>query len=255
MKVTVGLNRVSLNALFEVLFKQRQMLVGQTITQAWPLSEEGFRTFVGSAHVVSYMRTPMNSNAAEETKLVAKGVKENDVSLVAKPIGKATESDGQRLAIQNDFGVDHEGLFVNPLGVGPVLIFKTQLFLLFHPVLRSCKCFKPGRLTDGFVIRDLLTIGNVPQLSCAAKLQLESRFDMLHNLALNLFSNGVSQIQVEAKQDGSPTLFYSVFATTIDLVELPINVGVVQGIKLFHDFVSRKSTRSYNSLLFVKPII
>ena len=33
-EVTVWLNRISCNALFDVLFKQRQMPVGQTVTQA-----------------------------------------------------------------------------------------------------------------------------------------------------------------------------------------------------------------------------
>ena len=86
----------------------------------------------------------------------------------AKPIEKAPEPDKQRLAIQDDFGIDHKGLFVSPLGVWSSLIFKTQLFLLFHPVLRSCKCFKPVRSPKGLVKRDLLTIGNVSQLDCSA---------------------------------------------------------------------------------------
>ena len=157
------------------------------------------------------------------------------------------------MAIQNDFGIEHRGLFVSPLGVGSMLMLQPQLFLLFHPVFRSGKCLKPGRVADGLVIRDLLTISNVSQLYCAAEFQLESRFDMLHDLALNLFGNGAFQIQVEAKQECSPTLFHSILNTLIDLVELP--TGVVQRVELFHDLVNRKSPRSDNALLFVKPSI
>ena len=90
-EVAVWLNRVSCNALFEVLFKQRQMPVSQTVTQAWALGEESFRKFAGSSLVVSYISTPMNSNAAEETKIVPKGVQRHDSALVAKPIRKAPE--------------------------------------------------------------------------------------------------------------------------------------------------------------------
>ena len=75
---------------------------------------------------------------------------------------------------------------------------------------------------------------------------------MLHDPVLDLLGNGVFQIQVEAKQDCSPALFYSMSSTLIDLVELP--AGVVQWIELFHDFV-RKCPLTYDSLLFVKPII
>ena len=46
-EVAVWLNRVSRNALFEVFFKQRQMLVGQTVTQAGPLGKESFLKFAG----------------------------------------------------------------------------------------------------------------------------------------------------------------------------------------------------------------
>ena len=252
-KVTVWLNRVSCNALFEVLFKQRQMLVGQTVTQAWALGEESFSKLAGSANVVSCISTPMNSNAAEETKIVPKGVERKNAALVAKPIRKTPEPQEQRLTIQDDFGIDHEGLFIRPLGVGSMLMLQPQLFLLFHPVFRSGKCFKPRRVADGLVIRDLLTISNVSQLDCAAEFQLESRFDMLHDLALNLFGNGAFQIQVEAKQECSPALFHSMLNTLIDLVELP--AGVVQRVKLFHDLVNRKSPPADNALLFVKPSI
>ena len=64
-EVTVCLNRISCNTLFEVLFKQRQMPVGQTVTQAWAVGEEGFR---------NNMSTPMHSNAAEEAINVPIGV-------------------------------------------------------------------------------------------------------------------------------------------------------------------------------------
>ena len=39
-KVTVGLHRVRCNALLEVPFKQKQVLVGQAVTKAWVLCEE-----------------------------------------------------------------------------------------------------------------------------------------------------------------------------------------------------------------------
>ena len=144
------------------------MLVGQTITQAWALGEESFSKFAGYANIVFYRGTPMNGNAAYKTKIVTKGVQRNDFFFVAKPIRKASETYKQRLAIQDDFGINHEGLFVSPLGVWSSLILKTQLFLLFHPVLRSCECFKPGRSSKGLVKRNLLTISNVSQLDCGA---------------------------------------------------------------------------------------
>ena len=89
--VIVGRNRVSRNALFEVTFKQRQMLVGQTVPQAGALGEESFRKLAGSANVVSHMSTPMNCNAAKEKKIVPKGVERKDSVLVAKPIRKTPE--------------------------------------------------------------------------------------------------------------------------------------------------------------------
>ena len=67
------------------------MPVGQTVTQTWTLGEESLRKFAGSAHVVSHMSTPMNSNATKETKIVPKGVERKDSVLVAKPIRKTTE--------------------------------------------------------------------------------------------------------------------------------------------------------------------
>ena len=78
---------------------------------------------------------------------------------------------------------------------------------------------------------------------------------MLHDLVLDLFGNRAFQIQVEAKQDCSPALFFSMFATIKNLVELPARLWwVVQWINLFHDFV-RKSPLPDDSLLFIEPII
>ena len=90
-EVTVWLNRVSCNALFEVLFKQRQTPVGQTVTQAGALGKESFRKLADSANVVSHMGPQMNCNAAEETKIVSKGVQRKDSVLVAKLIRKTAE--------------------------------------------------------------------------------------------------------------------------------------------------------------------
>ena len=84
-EVTVGLHRVRGNALFEVLFKQGQVLVGQTVTKAGTLSEEGFLKLSGFAHVVSDLRTPMNSDAAEEATIVPIGVQRQNSGLAAKP--------------------------------------------------------------------------------------------------------------------------------------------------------------------------
>ena len=217
MEVPVRLHRIGLNTLLEVFFKQRQVFVGQTVTQAWPLGEEGFRKFAGSAHVVSYMCTPMNSNAAEETIIVPKGVQSNDVSFVAKPIRKAPKSESQRLAIQDDLDIEHQGLFVSPLGVGPSLMLKTQLFLVLHPVARCREGFKLGGRPNGLVVRKLLSIYHVSQLNLGADLEHEARFNMLNNLALDLVSNGAFQIQVETKQECSPTLFHSILNTLRNL--------------------------------------
>ena len=85
------LNRVSHSALFEVPFKERQMLVCQTVMQGWALGQESFSKFAGSSNVVSYMGTQMNRNAAEETKIVTNGVQKHESRLVAKPIRKTTE--------------------------------------------------------------------------------------------------------------------------------------------------------------------
>ena len=231
------------------------MPVGHTVTQAWVLGEEGFRKLAGSSPVVSYMGTPMNCNAAEETKIVPKDVERNNSSLVAKPIRKAPKPQEQRLAIQNDLDIEHEGLFISPLGVGSSLVLEAQLFLLFHPVVRRSECFKPGRRPNGLVERKLLPIYRVSQLNLGADLERKARFDTLNDLALDLISDRAFQIQVEAKQECSPALLYSVFATLIDLVELLAGMlWVVQGIELFHEFV-RKSPLPDDSLLFIEPSI
>ena len=67
------------------------MLVGQTVPQAGALGKESFNKLAGSANVVSHMSTPMNCNAAKETKIVPKGVERKDSMLVAKPIRKPPE--------------------------------------------------------------------------------------------------------------------------------------------------------------------
>ena len=85
-EVAVGLHRVRRNALFEVPFKQGQVLVGQAVTKAWTLGEEGFLKFSGFAHVVLHMRTPMNCEAAEEATIVPIGVQRQNSGLVAEPI-------------------------------------------------------------------------------------------------------------------------------------------------------------------------
>ena len=90
-EVTVWLNRVSCNALFEVLFKERQMPVGQMVTQAWVLGEEGFRKLTGSANVALYRGPLMNCNATEETKIVSIDVERKNSMFVAKPIRKTPE--------------------------------------------------------------------------------------------------------------------------------------------------------------------
>ena len=84
--VTVGLHRVRRNALFELPFKQGQVLVAQAITKAGTLSEEGFLKLSGFAHVVPHLRTPMNSDAAEEATIVPIGVQRQNSGLAAKPI-------------------------------------------------------------------------------------------------------------------------------------------------------------------------
>ena len=122
------MNRVSRNALFEVLFKQRQMPVGQTVTKAWTLGEESSIKFAGSANVVSHMGSP-----DEDAMIVPIGVKRNDSFLIAKPLRKTPESEKQRLTIQDDFDIKHQGIFVSPLGVGSSLVFKTQLFPVVSP--------------------------------------------------------------------------------------------------------------------------
>ena len=78
------------------------------------------------------------------------------------------------------------------------------------------------------------------QLNCRAEFEHETGSDVLHNLGLNLVSDGTFQISVEAKQDCLPAplvlRFWKVF----------------QWIKLFHNF-SRAGPHTYKALLFIKP--
>ena len=62
------------------------ILVGQAVTKAGTLGEEGFLKFSGFTHVVSHMRTPMNSNTAEEATIVPIGVQRQNSGLFAEPI-------------------------------------------------------------------------------------------------------------------------------------------------------------------------
>ena len=87
-KVTVGLHRVRRNALFEVPFKQGQVLVGQAVTKAGALSEERVLQLSGFAHVVPHLRSLMNSNAAKKAPIVPIGVQRQNSALVAKPVRK-----------------------------------------------------------------------------------------------------------------------------------------------------------------------
>ena len=216
------------------------------------LGKESFRKFTGSS-VVAVDRGPlMNCNATEETKIVSIDVERKDSVLVAKPIRKAPEPQEQRLVIQDDLDIEKQGLFVSPLGVGSALVLETQLFLLFHLVVRRREGFKPGRRPNGLVVRKLLSIYHVSQLNLGADLEHEARFNMLNNLVLDLLGDGAFQMQVETKQECSPALFHSMLNTLIDLVQLP--TGFVQGVKLFHNLI-RKAPRSYKALLFVEPLI
>ena len=104
-EVTVGLHRVRRNALFEVPFKQGQVLVGQTVTEAGTLSKEGVLQLSGFAHVVPHLRSPMNSDAAEEATIVPIGVQRQNSVLVAKPIRETPLPKEQRMAVQDDFDI------------------------------------------------------------------------------------------------------------------------------------------------------
>ena len=67
------------------------MPVGHTVTKAGVLGKEILSKFAGSANVAFCISTPMNCNAAEETKIVSKGVKRHEPHLIAKPIRQTTE--------------------------------------------------------------------------------------------------------------------------------------------------------------------
>ena len=98
-EVTIRLNRVSCNALFEMTFKQRQMLVGQPVTQAWPLGKEGLLKRAGFTHVVPHMGTTMHSDTPEEATVVLIGVQGQNSTLVAQPIRKAPKTKEQRVTV------------------------------------------------------------------------------------------------------------------------------------------------------------
>ena len=98
-EVAVRLNRVSCNTLFEMTFKQRQMLVGQPVTQAWPLGKEGLLKRAGFTHVVPHIGTTMHSNTPEEATVVLICVQGQNSTLVAQPIRKAPKTKKQRVAV------------------------------------------------------------------------------------------------------------------------------------------------------------
>ena len=104
-EVTVGLHRVRGNALFEVPFKQGQVLVGQTTTKAGALSEERVLQLSGFAHVPFRSSTPMHSDAAEEATIVIVGVQRQNSMLVVKPIRETPLPKEQRMAVQDDFDI------------------------------------------------------------------------------------------------------------------------------------------------------
>ena len=193
------------------------MPVGHTVTKAWVLGKESFRKFAGSSPIAVNRDPLMNSNTPKKTKIVPIGVERKDSVLAAKPIRKAPESQEQRLAIQDDLDIEHQGLFVNPLGVGPSLMLETQLFLMLHPVARCRKGFKPGGRPNGLVEGKLLPIYRVSQLNLGADLEHEARFNMFNDPALDLVSDRAFQIQVEPKQECSTTLFQSMLNTLRNL--------------------------------------
>ena len=81
--------------------------------------------------------------------------------------------------------------------------------------------------------------------------------ELVGNDEMMLTKSQINKLQKakRAKQDCSPALFSSMFATIKNLVELPAKLWwVVQWIKLFHDFV-RKSPLPDDSLLFIEPIL
>ena len=244
-EVTVGLHRVRRNALFEVPFKQGQVLVGQTVTEAGTLSEEGVLQLSGFAHVVPHLRSPMNSNAAEEAPIVPIGVQRQHSVLVAKPVGETPLPKEQRMAVQDDFDIHLLGPHVGPFGVGRVPVFQPQLFLPSHPVLCRCKRFEPGRrpVVPLIEVHLAIRIFKVLQLNLRGEFEHEAGVDMLHNHGLDLLSNGPFQILGEAEQDRSSTLHH--------LVALRF-WKVVQRVKLSHNFI-RNAPHPDEALLLIKP--
>ena len=247
-EVTVGLHRVSCNTLFEMSFKQRQMLVGQPVTQTRTLGKEGLLKLAGFTHVVSHMRTPMHSDAAEEATVVLISVQGQNSVLVAQPIRKATETEEQRVAVQDDFDVHPLSLLVDPFGVGPSLLImlKSQLFLLGHPDLRLRKRFEPRRRLKVLVVeRHRVLVLNVSQRDPRSERELETRSDLLLDLAVDRGSDEAfhinASVSVEAKLQRSPAS------------SIPRKLRkVVQWIELSHNDVWN-STHPYETLLFIKP--
>ena len=243
-EVTVGLHRVRRNALFEVPFKQGQVLVGQTVTEAGLLSEGVFQ-LSGFAHVVPHLRSPMNSDAAEEAPIVPIGVQRQHSVLVAKPVRETPLPKEQRMAVQDDFDIHLLGPHVGPFGVGRVPVFQPQLFLPSHPVLCRCKRFEPRRrpvvpLVEVHLANSLF---KVLQLNLRAEFEHEAGVNMLHNLGLDPVSDGPFQILGEAELDRSPALLH--------LVALRF-WKVVQRVKLSHNF-GRDAPHPDKMLLLIKP--
>ena len=149
------------------------------------------------------------------------------------------------MAVQDDFGIHPIGPHVCPFGVGRVPVFQPQLFLPSHPVLCRCKRFEPGRSPVVSLIEVHLAISlfKVLQLNLRGEFEHEAEVDMLHNLGLNLISDGPFQILSEAEQDRSPT---------------PLNVvalrfwKIVQRLKLSHNFI-RDAPHPDEALLLIKP--
>ena len=106
------------------------------------------------------------------------------------------------MAVQDDFDIHPLCPLVDPFGVGRLQVFQPQLFLPAHPVLCRCKRFEPGRHPGVSLIEIHLAVSlfSVAQFNERAEFQHEAGFDVLHNLGLNLVSDGTFQIVVEAKQ-------------------------------------------------------
>ena len=147
------------------------------------------------------------------------------------------------MAIQDDFDIHPLGPLVGPFGVGRVPVFQPQLFLLSHPVLCRCKRFKPGRrpVVSLKVVHLAISLFNVPQLNLRAEFEHEAGFYMLHNLGLDLISDGTFQILGEAELDRSPAPFDVVLRFW----------KVVQRVKLSHNFI-RDAPHPYEALLLIK---